>query len=117
VKKNIIRAMFTGGNITRLSEIARSEPNPELRLLPVRNPGVMGSKRTGDTLVDIYGTEKDAEVKKAVINGLFVGGNADALVALARKEQDPSLKKDMVTRLSNMHSKAATDYLLEILNK
>src|SRR3954462_14487770 len=62
VKKNIIRAMFTGGNITRLSEIARSESNPELRLLAVRNLGVMGSKRTGDTLVDIYGTEKDAEV-------------------------------------------------------
>ena len=117
VKKNIIRAMFTGGNATRLAEIAKNDSNQELRLLAVRNLGVMGSKRNADVLVDIYGSEKNAEVKKAVINGLFVGGNADALVALARKEQDPALKKEMVTRLSNMHSKVATDYLLEILNK
>ena len=117
VKKNIIRAMFTGGNVTRLTEIAKSDGNPELRLLAVRNLGVMGSKRTGDTLVEIYNADKDPEVKKAVINGLFVGNNPEALVALARKEQDLSLKKDMVSRLSNMHSKVATDFLLEILNK
>ena len=43
--------------------------------------------------------------------------NAEALVALARKEQNTDLKKDMVSKLSNMHSKAATDFLLEILNK
>lgn len=117
VKKNIIRAMFTGGNVTRLAEIARNDSNQELRLLAVRNLGIMGSKRNSDVLVDIYGRDKDSDVKKAVINGLFVGGNADALVALARKEQDPSLKKEIVTRLSNMHAKVATDYLLEILNK
>jgi len=117
VKKNIIRAMFVGGNVTRLTEIAKSDSNPELRLLAVRNLGVMGSKRNGDVLAEIYASDKDPEVKKAVINGLFVGGNADTLVALARKEQDPAMKKDMVSRLSNMRSKAATDYLLEILNK
>src|SRR5439155_19941688 len=107
-----IRAMFTGGNATSLAEIAKSDPNQELRLLAVRNLGVMDSKRNADVLVDIYGSDKDPEIRKAVVNGLFVGGNADALVALARKEQDPSLKKDMVMRLSNMQSKAATDYLL-----
>jgi len=117
VKKNIIRAMFTGGNATRLAEIAKSDSNPELRLLAVRNLGVMGSKRSADTLAEIYASDKDAEVKKAVINGLFVGGNAEQLVALARKEQDPALKKDIVAKLSNMRSKAATDYLLELLNK
>ncbi len=117
VKKNIIRAMFTGGNASRLTEIAKTDTNQELRLLAVRNLGVMGSKRNGDVLVDLYGTEKDPEVKKAIVNGLFVGGNAEQLVALARKEQDPAVKKDMISRLSNMHSKVATDYLLEILSK
>ena len=117
VKKQIIRAMFVGGNATRLGEIARSDSNGELRLYAVRNLGVMGGKRTGDTLVEIYAGDKDPDVKRAVINGLFVGGNAEQLVALARKEQDSTLKKDIVSKLSNMHSKVATDYLLEILNK
>ena len=117
VKKQIIRALFTGGNVTRLAELARSEKNGELRLLAVRNLGVMGSKRTGDVLVEIYNTDKDPEIRKAVINGLFVSGNAEGLVALARKENDPAMKKEIVSRLSNMRSKVATDYLLELLNK
>ena len=117
VKKQIIRALFVGGNVTRLSEIAKSDTNPELKLYAIRNLGVMGSKRTGDTLVEIYATDKNPDVRKAIINGLFVSDNADALVSLARKEQDPAMKKDMVSKLSNMHSKVATDYLLEILNK
>lgn len=117
VKKQVIRAMFVGGNVTRLTEIAKTDSSPELRLLAVRNLGVMGSKRTGDTLVEIYATDKDPEVKKAVINGLFVGGNAEGLVALARKEQDPAMKKEIVSRLSNMRTKVATDYLIELLNK
>ena len=37
-----------------------------------------------------------------VIKGLFVQGNATALVDLARKEQDPSMKKDIVQKLSVM---------------
>jgi HEAT repeat protein len=116
VKKQIVRALVNGGSITRVIELAKGEQNGELRLLAIRNLGVMGSKRTGDTLVELYGSEKDTDIRKAIINGLFVSNNAEALVALARKESDPAMKKDMVSKLSNMRSKVATDYLLEILN-
>ena len=116
VKKQIIRALFTGGSLTRLSELARTERDGELRLLAVRNLGVMG-KRTGDILVEIYNTDKDPAIRKAVVSGLFSSNNAEALVALARKESDPVMKKDIVSKLSNMRSKVATDYLIELLNK
>jgi tetratricopeptide (TPR) repeat protein len=119
VKKQIIRSLFTGGSVTRLSELARGEQNPELRLLAVRNLGVMDSRRTGDVLVEIYNKDKDVEIRKAVISGLANSNNAEALVALARKESDMDMKKLMVSRLSNMAngSKVARDYLLEIIGK
>ena len=114
-QKNIIRAMFVGSNATRLTEVARTDSDPELRLaVRPRRDGQQAQRRHA---VGIYASDKDPDVKKAVVNGLFVGGNVDQLVALARKEQDPALKKDIVSKLSNMHSKVATDYLLEILNK
>jgi tetratricopeptide (TPR) repeat protein len=117
VKKQIIRALFTGGSMTRLSELAKGEQNPELRLLAVRNLALMGGKRTGDTLIEIYNSDKNQDIRKAVINGLFVSNNPEGLVALARKEPDITMKKDIVQKLSVMRSKVATDYLLELLNK
>jgi HEAT repeat protein len=117
VKKQILQAMFVGGNATRLIELANSEPNPELRRTAIRNLGIMGSRQTGDALVALYAKEKDVEIRKAVVQGLFTQGNAEQLVAIARKETDPAMRKELVRRLSTMNSKVATDYLLEILNK
>jgi hypothetical protein len=77
----------------------------------------MGSKKTGDALVQIYATDRDPEIRKGVINGLFLQGNAAALVALARKEEDLTMKREIVQKLSLMDSKIATDFMLEILGK
>jgi hypothetical protein len=116
VKKQILQAMFVGGNATRMIDLARNEQNPELRRTAVRNLGLMGGKGTSDALVDIYTRDKDASIRKAVVQALFIQDNAAGLVALARKEEDPAMKKDIVQKLSMMHSKVATDYMLEILN-
>ena len=48
---------------------------------------------------------------------LFVQNNGAALVSLARKEGDLQLKKEIVSKLSVMRNKEATDYFVEILNK
>lgn len=117
VKRRILRSMQVGGSTDRLVELAKAEQNPELRKEAVRMLGVMRSTRTGDVLVQIYTSDSNADVKKAVINALFIQENAAALVALARKEQDINLKKEIVGRLSHMRSKVATDYMIELLGK
>jgi hypothetical protein len=117
VKKRIIQAMFVGGNVTRMSELALNEQNPELRRAAIRNLGLMGSTRAGGTLTALYAKEKDAAMKKTIIEAFFLQNNAEQLVAIARKETDPAMRKELVSRLSHMRSKVATDYLLEILNK
>jgi len=117
VKKQIIQAMFVGGNVTRMIELAKSEQNPELRRTAIRNLGLMGARSSADALVEIYGSEKDVTVRKAVIQSLALSDNAAQLVAIARKEEDPALRKEIISRLSHMNSKVATDYMIEILNK
>jgi HEAT repeat protein len=117
VKKQILQAMFVGGNATRLIEIANTESNIELRRSAIRNLGLMGASRTADALVTIYGREKDLETRKAVIQAFSTQNNAEQLVAIARKETDVELRKEIVSRLSHMRSKVALDYLMEILNK
>lgn len=117
VKRNILQAMFIGGNATRLIELAKTESDPDLRRTAVRNLGLMGPRATGAALVEIYSAQATPELKKAVIQGLFVQNNAESLVALARKESDRTMKLELVQKLSLMKSKAAQDYLLEILGK
>ena len=117
VKRRILRSMQVGGSVDRLIELAKGEQNPELRKDAVRMLGLMRSTRTGDVLVQIYGSDSNVEVRKAVINALFIQENATAMVALARKEQDINLKKEIVGRLSHMRSKVATDYMIELLGK
>ncbi len=115
VKRQILSAMQVSGNTTRMIEVARTDKDPELRRIAVRNLGVMGAKAAGDALMEIYSAEKDVAVRRAVINSLFTQGNATALVGLARKEPDFTMKKEMVQRLSTMDTKAARDYMLELL--
>lgn len=117
VKNQIIRAMFVGGSADRLIELARTEKDPELRRTAVRNLGLIGSSRTGEALVSIYSSDKDPAIRKAVIDALFVQNNARALVELARKETDIEMKRQIISKLSLMRSKEATDYLMELLIK
>lgn len=117
VKKQILQAMFVGGNATRLIEIANTESDPELRRAAIRNLGHMGAQRTSDALVAIYNREKNLEIRKIVIQSLANQNNAEQLVAIARKETDIQLRKEIIGRLSHMRSKVALDYLMEILNK
>jgi HEAT repeat protein len=117
VKRTVINALFIGGNADRLTELAKSEKDPQLRRDAINHLGLFGKERTGPLLVSFYNGEKDPQVKKAALQGLFVQGNAEALIEIARREKDPELRKDVVGQLSHMNSKAATEFLLEILNK
>ena len=117
VRKRIIQAMFIGGNSEKLADIARNEPVLDLKLAAIRNLGLLGGDRSGQFLLSLYNSDSRPEIRKTVINSLFVQGNAHALVDLARREKDIDLKKSIVSRLSLMKSKEATDYLMEYLRE
>ena len=83
----------------------------------IRQLGPMGRSKSGDALTSLYAKETDPQIKREILNGLFVQGNAPAIIEVARKESDPNMKREAVQKLSIMHSKEATDFLMEILNK
>jgi tetratricopeptide (TPR) repeat protein len=115
VKKQILQAMFVGGDADKLIELAKGEKDPELRKSAIHNLGLMKRTGTSEALTGIYASDASLDVKKAVVNALFLQGNAAGLVALARAEKNPEMKKEIVSKLSIMKSKEATDYLLELL--
>jgi hypothetical protein len=72
--------------------------------------------RDTDHLTSLYTADLDPKVKREVINGLHSTSDAKPLIAIARKETDPAMKKYIVERLSTMrNNKDATDYMMELL--
>ena len=117
LRREILQAFFLAGESGKLVQAAQSEKDPELRRTAIRNLGLIHSDESGKALQAIYSKETDRGLKEDVLNSFFLQGNAAALVAIARNEKDPELKKTAVSKLSLMQSKEATDYLMELLQK
>jgi HEAT repeat protein len=114
-KDAIINALFVGGAADRLSDLALKEADPRLRREAIQKLGLTGAAKSAATLKQLYGSEKDEDIKKTILNAYFIQGNAAALVEIARAEKDPELKREAVQKLSLMRSKEATDYMMELL--
>jgi HEAT repeat protein len=117
LRREILQAFFLAGDTEKLVSVAQTEKDPEVRRAAVRNLGLVGGDAAGAALETIYNKETDKEVRAEVLNALFIQGNAKALVALARNEKDPELKKRAVEKLSLMNSKESTEYMMELLQK
>ena len=115
VKDRIIQALFMGGDTTHLIEVANSDATMALRRRAIQSLGMMGQRGSADAILNIYNRQTDPELKGAAIDALFIQQNAEALVALARKETNRDLKARIVQKLSLMRSPAARDYMLELL--
>ena len=117
VRRELLQAFFLSGDAPKLLEVAQNDKDPELRRTAIRNLGLIHSDESSKALQSIYSKETDRSVKEEVLNSYFLQNNAGAIVAIARGEKDPELKRVAVSKLSIMHSKEATDYLMEILQK
>ena len=116
VKERVLQALAVSGASDRLMEVARGEKDVRLRAAAIQGLGISGGA-SGAGLKSMYWSEKDREVRRAVLNALFVQGDAGPLIDIARRETDPEMRREVVSRLSVMGSKEATDFMLELLNK
>jgi HEAT repeats len=117
IRREILQAFFLAGDVNKMLEAAKGEKDPELRRVAVRNLGLVPSDESSKALAEIYARETDRGIREEVLNAYFLQGNAGAIVAIARAEKDPGLKKKAVEKLALMHSKEASDYMMELLQK
>ena len=98
-KDAIINALFVGGGADRLAELAQKESDPRLRREAIQKLGLTGASKSAAVLKKMYGTEKDPEIKRTILNAFFIQGNAATLVEIARAETDAGLKREAVQKL------------------
>ncbi len=98
-----------------MHDLVLGKVSADLQRQSIQASGVYQGRRSGETLAEAYRTSSDPKVKRAVISALFVSGNDQRLVDLARGEKDLELKRTIVSQLALMNGKAASDYMLELL--
>jgi outer membrane protein assembly factor BamD (BamD/ComL family) len=114
VKDSIIQGFFIAGDVDSLARLARTEPDTELRASAIRGLGIAG-RGTGPVLLQLW-NEGNGDAKRAVLEALFIQGDAKTLVALARREQNRELRRELEQRIALMQQKEAQDYKRENLN-
>ena len=120
LRQEAIRDLGSLGAHAELAQIYSGESNADIKRSIIRSLGARREKdktTTADMLTGMYSGEKDKKLKTELLRSLHAQGAAKQLIDIARKETDPSLKQEAVRELSNMHSKEATDFMMELLNK
>ena len=112
-----VGAMLLCGCDHELAEIVQTEKDPGVLDKAINTLGLVGGSDSLAALTRLYGTQADLSTKKKVINALFLHGAGKEMVALARKETNPELKKSLIQKMSLMSSPEITEYMMEILNK
>jgi HEAT repeat protein len=116
-KENLLQSMGMAGDAEGLNEAAASEKDAGVRKHAIRDIGMFGGDGATKALITIYNTNNDLDTRKEVANALFLHGAGKELVALARKETDPQMKRELIQKMSLMQSPEITEYMMEILNK
>ena len=114
VREQILNSFLFSQNKAHLMDVLKSEKEPRLRRAAIRALGMSGEGNT-DLLIPMYASEQDAETRSAILNALFTSQNAKGLIELARKEPDARRKQEIVQKLSLVHSKESTEYMLDLL--
>ena len=115
-KRELLRTAVVTGDQELLTN-AMNDSDNEVKREAIRSLGVTGGANSVSILVNTYNAAKDPISRRGAIDALFVHGAAHELVELAKKETDPEMKKQLVSKLSIMNNKEATDYLLQLLEK
>jgi tetratricopeptide (TPR) repeat protein len=112
-----VGAMLLCGCSHELAEIVQTEKDPDVLDKAINTLGLVGGQESLTALTNLYNSQASLSTKKKVINALFLHGAGKEMVALARKETNPELKRELIQHMSLMNSPEITEYMMEILNK
>ena len=96
--------------------VAKDGSNTDLQSRALHLLGSRGSQNN-QVLNEIYASAGNVDIKRQVLHALSRQGDAKQLIALARKETNPELKRDALRHLSRMKSEEVTAFLMEVLEK
>ncbi len=94
-----------------LAQIAKGNAAPDVQMKALNYLGLFGGKESRQILSDIYASSSNNAVKRAILHSFMVGGDKDRLLAAARTEKVPELRREAIQQLGVL---GASDSLTEL---
>jgi len=82
-----------------LLTLAKANNQPDLQKRAIRYMGMNGNSNNRVVLKEIYTSSTDVSVKKTVFQAWLMGGDKEDVLAVARTEKDPELRKEAIRYL------------------
>jgi tetratricopeptide (TPR) repeat protein len=106
IRRAILRGYMVSRETDALMQIARNEQNASLRGEAIRYASIAGAD-----VWPLYSASAPPEVRQAVLEALFIKGDAAHLIELARAEKDAKVRGDVIRHLGNMPREKTGDSL------
>ena len=116
-QRAIIQALGVAGNVKALTEIAESQQPDAIRIEAIHALGVAGDEGGGPALVKLYPKANSPALRDAVIQGLMVAGDSEAMMQLYRQSKTREEKQALLRVITTMGDDAALDLIESELNK
>jgi HEAT repeat protein len=82
-----------------LMTLAKANNQPDLQKRAIRYMGMNGNKGNRAVLKEIYNSSADLSVKKTVFQAWLMSGDKEDVLAVARAEKNPELRKEAIRYL------------------
>ena len=89
-----------------LLTLAKANNQPDLQKRAIRYMGMNGSGHNRTALKEIYNSSADMGVKKTVFQAWLMSGDKEDVLAVARTEKSPELRKEAIRYLGMMGGRA-----------
>jgi hypothetical protein len=117
-RRAIIQSLGVAGNTSALTSIASNTALPEKeRMEAMRSLGVAGDHGGKTTLVDLYSKADTPALREAVLQGLLIAGDSDAVRKLYKNARTAEEKKAVLRTLTAMDDDGAIDLIEQELGQ
>jgi hypothetical protein len=117
LRSQLLEAFAVAEDVETLARAAREAGDPELRHKAIEGLAIAGTPEAARHLRALYGELDEPGDKHKVLEAFMIQDDARTLIELFRAEKDAKLKKEIVQLLSVMDDPAASELLLSILRE
>ena len=111
MSETLIEAYAIAGDYETLVELAMDDSNPDLQAQAIESLGIVGGDDVGTTLVRIYQSSDDDDIKEAALDGMFIANHDAGILELYRAADNADEKSELLEYLTHMESEAVWEII------